>query len=125
MSGITGKLLFDNSEDVNHFKQILKVGEETMLFDYWDLLLELVVLGHREPHETKLPVIVQQLQEATTDSRGLKTQYQPDTISGDNTARANKLITQVDKVLKSIQDKQLPVEVVDFLLKPHKVGKDC
>ena len=123
MSGITGKLLFDNSEDVNHFKQIFKVGEEIMLFDYWDLLFELIILGHREPHETKLPMIMQQLKESITDNRGFMTQYQPDTINGDNIARANKFITQVDKVLKSTQDKRLPVEVVDFLLKPHKVGK--
>ena len=123
ISGITGKLIFDDSDDVNHLKQLLKVGEEILLFDYWDLLFELIVLGHKEPHETKLPMIMQQLEEATTDNRGFKTQYQPDTISGKNIANANKLITQLDKVLKSIQDKQLPVEIVDFLLKPHKVGK--
>jgi hypothetical protein len=121
VSGVTGKLIFDDSEDVDYISGILRVRVE--LFDYWDLLFELIVIGHVEPYEIRLPAIMQQLKAAITTKQGYLTTYTPSTISEKNIAGANKLILKIDKVLKSMEDREMPCEIANFLLDPHTVGK--
>jgi len=123
VSGITGKLVFDKTEDSDFLSQLFKTETEILLFDYWDLLFELVILGHKEPYETKLPMTIQSLKAALTE-KGRFIKYEPDTINGRNDQKANKFIGQVDTVLKSIQDARMPIELARLFFEPQMVGKD-
>jgi len=125
VQGVTDKLIFESAEDLDIIARSLQTTPLLLeQYDYWDLLFDLIILGHKEPSEMKLPTLVQKVAEAIKTSRGYTRQYLPDIYNGGNTTSADTLISRIDQVLKNIENVVLPDAITKLLLEPHTVGKE-